>query len=101
MTGQIMTNLKTVEEVADDYFGIKTSFVLERKGFEQTLTQDRQSHCDELVRLLKGLKTIPEHSSECLHNEAPEYCDCDNYIKWNKAKDQALTIVKEIYKVKN
>ena len=90
-----MTNLKSVEEVVKDYFnGAK---VLD---LDELLTQDRQSHCDELVRLLKGLKTIPEHSSECLHNEAPEYCDCDNYIKWNKAIDQALTIVKEVYKVK-
>ena len=90
-----MTNLKSVEEVAKDYFnGAK---VLD---LGELLTQDRQSACDELVRLLKGLKTIPEHSSECLHNEAPEYCDCDNYIKWNKAIDQALTIVKEVYKVK-
>ena len=86
MTGQIMTNLKTVEEVADDYFGIKTSFVLERKGFEQTLTQDHQAHRDELVRRLEEMKP----KGTVVHDWSYEY-----------AKDQALTIVKEIYKVKN
>lgn len=39
---------------------------------------------EEIVKL-EGMKVENEHNSECLHNKVPEYCDCDNYIKWNQA----------------
>ena len=39
---------------------------------------------EEIVKL-EGMKVTPEHNSECLNNEVPEYCDCDNWTKHNKA----------------
>ena len=51
----------------------------------QELQKARHDWLREEIVKLEGVKMANEHSSECLHNEAPEYCDCDNYIKWNKA----------------
>ena len=90
-----MTNLKSVEEVAKDYFnGAK---VLD---LGELLTQDRQAHCDELVRLLSSMKKVENVTSdmEPYHDFLVRNAEC---VGFNQAKDQALTIVKEIYKVKN
>ena len=55
------------------------------KLLHQELQQAHHNWLREEIVKLEGVKMANEHSSECLHNEAPEYCDCDNYIKWNKA----------------
>lgn len=51
----------------------------------QQLQKARHVWLREKIVKLEWMKVKNEHNSECLHNEAPEYCDCDNYIKWNQA----------------
>lgn len=83
---------KTNEEYMREIRNIQPAHPLVYERIEQILTEKDQelqkAHHnwlrDEIVKL-EGVKMANEHSSECLHNEAPEYCDCDNYIKWNKA----------------
>lgn len=55
------------------------------KVLHHQLQKARHDWLREEIVKLEGMKMANEHNSECLHNEAPEYCDCDNYIKWNKS----------------
>lgn len=78
-----MTNLKTVEEVVSQGSQYKDYEV------EDLLTQDRQSACDELVRLAK----------EKAYKPWDHYNDIEGEVEVMKLED-FFTIVKEIYQVK-
>ena len=96
-----MTNLKTVEEVAKTiaFKGHDLSTepdVVSLAGVEDLLTQDRQSACDELVRRLQ-IKEVPPYPHEGEHGNAISLAAQRGY---QDAIDQALTIVKEVYKGK-
>lgn len=80
-----MTNLKTVDEMASGVYDYESAF--------DALTQYRQSHCDELVRL--GERCRPkvksqDFSLQGIYNEGYE-----------QGKKDVLTIVKEVYKNTN
>lgn len=103
-----MTTLKTVDEVTrtiEYEMQVNNLWKEDRVGFSGftidglltvagIIKKDRQSHCDELVRLLEAKKApVPLGVSK-----SPEANI--GIGSYNQAIDQALTIVKEVYKSK-
>lgn len=105
-----MTNLKTVEEVVQN---IQVSSYHEHcwddVGLIKLITQDRQSHCDELVRLIESeieiLEQVIEKTKEYVAVGHKKVYEAIKIISEYKGKlegyKDVLTIVKEVYKSNN
>jgi hypothetical protein len=84
LEGEIRMLLDEYKETGDNS---RIANVLEavEKICHQQLQKARESWLREEIVKLEGMKVTPVHNSECLNNEVPEYCDCDNWIKRNQA----------------
>ena len=76
---------KAQEELSQERTGFLDHIAKLEKTHQEELQKARHVWLREKIVKLEWMKVKNEHNSECLHNEAPEYCDCDNYIKWNQA----------------
>lgn len=90
-----MTTLKTVDEVASSATSAVGWTDTENaiKYAEKIITQDRQSHCDELVRKVKEIKEFMAIAS------SPEF-EMGYQMAIKDYEERALIIVKEVYKSK-
>ncbi len=88
-----MSNLKTVEEMVKKItdYNENVGNICYPSDVEVQIAQDRQAACDELVRLLE----LQKEDFVAMMGEKER----ETVSRINRKIDQAITIVKEVYKV--